>query len=138
MHYQRGGEAPDEAATDSTLFPDEAEAVEEGHLTIFSRVALSAKVKALVGAAHFEAFSQPLVNRSVLKDKVGFLERLLGCPSAQATAMADEIITDMQLATDYPPYYEGVLLPPEAVVPLANTLLDYVTSLEKDANSEDF
>jgi intracellular multiplication protein IcmO len=136
MHYQRGGES--EEAVAMAEAEDSTEAIEEGHLTIFSRVALPDRVKALVGAANFEAFSQPLVNRSVLQDKVGFLERLLGCPSAQATAMADEIITDMQLATDYPPYYEGVLLSPEAVLPLANTLLDYVTSLEKDSDSEDF
>lgn len=138
MQYQRGGEVDAHDLDEDEAMEAFSEESEEGHLTIFSRVVLPARVKALVGASNFEAFSQPLVNRAVLKDKVGFLERLLGCPSAQASAMADEIITDMQLATDYPPYYESVLLSPEAVLPLANTLLDYVTSLEANTDDEDF
>lgn len=137
MAYQNQGTETEEETTleEETT---EAEIEENGHLTIFSRVTLSDWIKKLVGASGFAKFSEPLVNKKQLKDKVGLLERLLGAPAAQANAMADEIVTDMELATDYPPRYETVLLPPDEVVSLANALLDYVTSLETDIDTEDF
>lgn len=137
MAYQRRNDGDEEVAATLAETEEEADEIEEGHLTIFSRVALSDYVKKLVGKADLDAFSQPLINRALLKDKVGLLERLLGANSAQATAMSDEIITDMQLATDYPPYYEGILLPVSEVIPLANTFLDYVTSLKNKPESEE-
>lgn len=139
MAYQNQGNEEGEAfSLEEDGVEGAAEVSEDGRLNIFSRVSLPGFVKQLVGASAFDKFSEPLVNKKLLKDKVGLLERLLGCSAGQANAMAEEIITDMQLATDYPPAYETVLLPSEEVVSLANGLLDYVTSLEAASDSEDF
>ena len=137
MAYQRRNEGDETEMQALAELEEEEEELDEGHLTIFSRIVLPESVKQLVGKAELEAFSQPLINRALLKDKVGLLERLLGGNAAQANAMSDEIITDMQLATDYPPYYEGILLPVSEVIPLANTFLDYVTSLKNKPESEE-
>lgn len=108
---------------------EEEEELEEGKLTIFSKVSLDDSVKALVGIDQFDRFSLPLINRSVAKDKIELLERLMGRTASQANPMTSEIIKDMSLATDYPPPVEGILLPSEEVVAIANELCDYVNSL---------
>jgi intracellular multiplication protein IcmO len=110
---------------------------EEGRVNIFSKVTLGAPIKALVGAAQFDKFSAPLISKSMAKDKIELLERLMGRSASQANPMTSEIIKDMALATDYPPPIEGVLLPSEEVVAIANDLCDYVTSLKTKAQEED-
>lgn len=114
----------------------EAEAVADGRLNIFSSVPLDDFVKTLVGESEIAAFSEPLLNKAAMRDKVGLMERLLGRASSQAGPMTAEILKDMVLATDYPPQVEGILLPEEEVVTLANELCDYVTSL-KDKSQEE-
>ena len=110
--------------------------LEEGRLNIFSKVALPEPVKVLVGKAQFEAFSAPLVNKAIAKDRVELLERLMGRSASQAAPMTNEIIKDMSFATDYPPQIEGLLLPSEEVVAIANELCDYVISLNTKAQEE--
>lgn len=110
---------------------------EEGKLNIFSKVAFPEPVKVLVGAGQFDKFSAPLVNRNMAKDKIELLERLMGRSASQAGPMTSEIIKDMSLATDYPPPVEGIFLPSEEVVAIANELCDYVTSLKTKAQEGD-
>ena len=105
------------------------EPLEEGHINIFSKPALGDSVKRLVGS-DFERFSQPLINRSFLKDKTELLERVLGRSSSQANSITKEIIKDMLLATDYPPSIEGIFLEPAEVIAAAEALAAYVKSLQ--------
>lgn len=116
------------AATESEEVVEEE--APEGRLNIFTKVALDATVKALVGAQKFENFSSPLIAKHFAKDKIELLERLMGRSPSQASPMTNEIIKDMSLATDYPPPIEGLLMPSEEVVAIANELCDYVTSLK--------
>lgn len=111
--------------------------VEEGKLNIFSKVTLADSVKALVGAAQITKFSEPLISKSIAKDKIELLERLMGRSASQASPMTNEIIKDMALATEYPPSLDGVLLTSDEVVAIANELCDYVTSLKTKAQEED-
>lgn len=113
------------------------EEIDEGRLNIFTKVALDDAVKALVGKREFDQFAAPLINRNLAKDKIELLERLMGRSASQANPMTAEIIKDMALATDYPPPVEGMLLPSEEVVAIANELCDYVTSLKTKAREED-
>jgi len=113
------------------------EEVEEGKLNIFSKVTLTESVKALVGAAQIAKFSEPLISKSTAKDKIELLERLMGRSASQASPMMNEIIKDMSLATEYPPSLDGVLLPGDEVVAIANELCDYVTSLKTKAQEEE-
>ncbi|RDI48609.1 TraM recognition domain-containing protein [Aquicella lusitana] len=122
------------AATEKVEAPEEE--VGDGRLNIFAKVALPEPVKALVGAPQFDQFSSPLVNKGIAKDKIELLERLMGRPASQANPMTNEILKDMALATDYPPPIEGIFLPSEEVVAIANELCDYVTSLKTKTQEE--
>jgi intracellular multiplication protein IcmO len=104
-------------------------------LNIFSRVQLDSTVQALVGSAQWSDFNVPLINKQSIRDKLEVLERITGRSASQAGPMTVEIIKDMAIATDYPPPYEGMLLPSEEVVAIANELCDYVTSLKTESQS---
>lgn len=114
--------------------PMQEEVVEEeivdGRLNIFSKVLLSERVKSLVGAGSFEAFSAPLLSKGVLKDKIVLLERVLGRSASQVSVITDEIMKDMLTATDYPPGMENLLRPNEEVIASAHELCDYVETLK--------
>lgn len=112
------------------------EETEEGKLNIFTKVALDETVKEIVGAHQFEQFSEPLIMKSVAKDKIELLERLMGRSPSQANPMMKEIIKDMSLATDYPPEIQDSLLPSEEIVAIANEICDYVTSLNNKSQEE--
>lgn len=123
------------AATEEEM--EEEEEPDEGKLNIFSKVSLDDTVRVLVGAAQFDQFSAPLVNKATARDKIELLERLMGRSASQASPMTSEIIKDMSLATEYPPPVEDALLPSEEVVAIANKLCDYVTSLKTKSQEED-
>lgn len=117
--------------------PETEEILEEGKLNIFTKVALDDMVKSIVGKAHLDKFIEPLINKSIAKDKIELLERLMGRAPSQANPMTSEIIKDMSLATEYPPPVEGLLLPSEEVVAIANDLCDYVTSLKTKSQEQE-
>lgn len=106
----------------------------DGHLNIFSKVSLGNEIKTVVGK-QFDQFTLPLIDKGSAKSNIELLERLLGRSSSQAGPMTQEIIKDMLQATDYPPPVDGILLPSEEVVAIANKLCDYVDSL--NANSQE-
>jgi intracellular multiplication protein IcmO len=108
---------------------EEVEEEESGHLNIFSKVKIPETIKNLVGAGAMEKFSQPLINKSYVKDKVELIERVMGKPGSQAHTITGEIIKDMTMATDYPPDYTGLLSDPAQVVAVTNDLCDYVSTL---------
>ena len=86
-------------------------------------------MKALVGAADWERFCSPLLNKAFIKDRVGLLERVLGRSSSQASSVANEIVKDMLNSTDYPPDVIGIFLPVTDVIAAAQQLADYAASL---------
>ncbi|HEX4044924.1 MAG TPA: TraM recognition domain-containing protein [Gammaproteobacteria bacterium] len=121
---------------DSSVMKEEEVSADEGRLNIFSKVILGELEKKLVDPTKFSAFSMPLVNKSFARDKIELLERLMGRAGSQAGPMASEIIKDMALSTDYPPYVEGIFLPSDEVVAIANEVCDYVVSLKTKTQEE--
>ena len=98
-------ETSDELAADFTG--------EANHIHIFNKAVLSDDVKSLLtGPGELEKFSQPLIVKAYIKDKIELLERVLGRSGSQAKNVTSEIIKDMLVATDYPPYIEGVFWMP--------------------------
>jgi intracellular multiplication protein IcmO len=112
------------------------EVMDEGKLNIFSKVALGESVKAMVGSGKLDQFIMPLINKGTAKNNIELLERLMGRSASQANPMTQEIIKDMTQATDYPPPVEGLLMPSEEIVAIANELCDYVTSLKTSSQEE--
>jgi intracellular multiplication protein IcmO len=113
------------------------EELDEGKLNIFTKVKLDDQVKAIVGSTGIARFSEPLISKTISKDKIELLERLMGRAASQANPMTNEILKDMAIATEYPPAVEGVLMASEEVVAIANELCDYVTSLKTKSQEED-
>lgn len=114
----------------------EIEEIDDGRMNIFVRPHLNNMVRQLVGLSDIEQFSLPLINKPALKDKMELLERMMGRSSSQAGPMTAEIMRDMMIATDYPPEVEGMLLPSDEVVAIANEVCDYVTSLKTKSQGE--
>jgi intracellular multiplication protein IcmO len=133
LAFHNRNESAEEGA--ESIFEEEV-SEGDGRLNIFSKVTLDTPVKVLVGS-QFDQFSQPLISRNLAKDKIELLERLMGRSASQAGSMTSEIIKDMAIATDYPPYAEDTLLPSEEVVAIAGQLCDYVNSLKKNAQEEE-
>jgi len=113
----------------------EEEAEEGGHINIFRKVSLGNDVRVLVGPIDFDRFSMPLVSKAYVKDKVELLERVMGRSGSQSRNIANEIIKDMLIATDYPPMVEGIFLPIEHVVEAAHQLAAYVATLKNEAST---
>lgn len=109
------------------------EVQEPGRVDVFAKVALSDRVRNLVGPRDFERFQQPLLDRGIVKDKVELLERVLGRSGTLAGNMTQEIVKDMYTSTHYPPDY-SVLLEVDAVAAAAAELEQYLQELaEKPA-----
>ena len=130
--HNRGAAASGEE--DTVVVEEEPE--REGYLNIFSKISLPDDVTNLVGKADIERFSAPLINKAMLKDKIEFLERVMGKSGAQANAVTNEIIKDVLSATEYPPHVEGLLQDPEAATAMANELAEYIASLRESGTEE--
>jgi len=123
----------DDSESDIAVVETQALA-ENGRLNIFSRVNLPQNVIDLVGIARIAEFSLPLMRTNFVKDRTELLERVMGKPGSQASIITQEIIKDMQLATDYPPDYEGIFLSENEVVDTANEICAYVATMESAPN----
>src|SRR5205085_342856 len=89
---------------------EEVDLVEDtGRLNIFSKIQLPDRVSNMVGA-DIDTFSAPLIAKSLIKDKLELLERVLGRSGSQASTITSEVIKDMLVATDYPPIIDSILL----------------------------
>ncbi len=99
-------------------------------INIFRKINFSEDVKRLVGIAHFEQFSEALIHKAYVKDKAELIERVLGRTGAQSRTIANEIVKDMLMATEYPPGVEGIFLPVEMVIQSTKELADYVATLK--------
>jgi len=117
-------------AEQQEVIEEVVEEIEDGRVNIFSKVRLDARVKALIGPTFIDEFSAPLINKQYIRDKSELLERLLGKSGSQANNIANEIVKDMLMATDYPPETEGLLQNLDFVVSSAKEICDYVDTLQ--------
>jgi len=106
-----------------------AEESEAGRLNIFAQVTLDPMVAGIVGQAQYEDFARPIMSKPYVRDKLEYIERLLGRNSSAAATMITEIIKDLTTVTDYPPDVSTLLLPIEEVVARSHKLCDYVKSI---------
>jgi intracellular multiplication protein IcmO len=105
-------------------------AMEQAEVNLFGKPHLSDFTKNLVGPAQLPRFSEPLVNRAQVKDKIELLERVMGKTGSQASAITGEVLKDMLSATDYPPFVDGLLREPTFVIETVNEVVEYVKTLQ--------
>ena len=133
-YHNRHGEVED---AQHTIEEPMEELAVDGHINIFVPVRLNEMVREIVGGNKFDAFQTAIINKSWTKTKIELIERLLGRMSAQAGGLANEVMRDITIATDYPPYVEGIVLSSNEVVAIANEVCDYVTSLGMNSQTEE-
>lgn len=104
----------------------EEEIEDPNHINIFSKVNLADDIKNIVGPISFGRFSEPLMSKSFVKDKVELLERILGRTGSQAQNITREIVKDLLTVTEYPPPVEGIFLDPDHVVSASQELAEFV------------
>jgi len=104
-----------------------AEEENDGRINIFREILLDDNVKKLIGLSRVDKFVEPLLDRAFIKDRVDLIERLLGRSGSQSTLIANEIIKDLKLATEYPPS-TSAFLDVDEVVSSVKGVTEYVKS----------
>jgi intracellular multiplication protein IcmO len=110
-----------------TIIEEEPELPNE-QIDVFTGLRLSDSVKAKVLADDYEKFSAALLNRSYSREQVGIVERLSGKSDKHSNGIAEEIVKDMRIATNYPPTVLDV--------PTAAELTDVVNELVERIKTE--
>src|SRR3990167_4770881 len=107
--------------TPVTGITDEVETESQNELNIFTSLRAPEGIDKIAIKGDIALFSAPLLNKSLLRNQLSYIERLSGKTEKQASTIGEEIIKDMQLATYYPPFIAEKMLAP-AFVELINDL----------------
>ncbi len=94
------------------FFDDIEEEIDQEHLSLFTTLRITDHLRGMVITDDMEAFQEPLLDRSVMRDQLEYLQRLCGKSSQQASNIAMELVSDMDKGTHYPP---GTLLTKDAL-----------------------
>ena len=94
-------------------------------LNVFVRVAVPEIAQEYMTANNKESFSNALLVKGFVRDKIELTERMMGKKASQASNIAWELVRDMETATDYPPVIRVNLSAPE-LVKIANDLTAFV------------
>jgi len=116
---------------EENVFVEEEEEENVTRINIFQKMRLDETTQKWIGAANLERFTQPLVTKGLIKDKMELIERVLGRSGSQANTVTNEIIKDMIMSTDYPPEVENIFLDINDVINAANELVEYVKNLQE-------
>lgn len=99
---------------------------DNGRINIFKKILVNPEVQQLIGVNRLSRFTIPLLDRSIIKDRIDLIERLLGRSGNQSTLIANEILKDLQSATEYPPDAARVFLEVKDVVTTIQQLVEYL------------
>jgi intracellular multiplication protein IcmO len=105
------------------------------NLNIFTQMRLAEHLKGIVITTDMQQFSQPMLDKAMVRDQVEYLERLCGKGSSKAVNISVELLRDMKNGTEYPP---KVSLPKTAQ-DLAQNIDQLISAIEKrkkDAREE--
>jgi len=111
------------------------EEVEVGTLTIFSQLYSSGLTLPLL-AKDREIFGAPLLDINVTRNDMMQIEHLAGEKDKLAGSIANELIKDMQLATEYPPTERDYVGPGE-LSEIIRSLLDAIDSERERAKASE-
>jgi len=97
------------------------------NLNIFTQMRVAEHLKGIVITNDMQEFSQPMLDKAMVRDQVEYLERLCGKESSQAVNISIELLRDMKKGTEYPP---KVTLPKTAEN-LAQSIDQLISAIEK-------
>lgn len=81
----------------------EEEVLPAGQLDVFTRLSITSYLEEMILADNKEKFSEPLLDRVVVRDQIAYVGRLDGKTEQYASNIAVELVKDMQVVTHYPP-----------------------------------
>lgn len=115
-----------------------AEAVEvpEGTLNIFSMGTLSDDLKAILDDDEQRVIAEPVLLKSQVSSQVSYLLRMLGASEASAQQISGDMVTDMQMSTDYGPP-QSVKPEPEMVAAQINELVEFIRERKQSGSDEE-
>jgi len=118
MMYHQAEEIPEEFEEIS-----EEEQLPFDELNIFTPLRFGDPTISMLMGDSFESFSEAIVDKSAVRSRIEFSERMMGRSRKHATNIASELIGDMEVATHYPPDMQDTLS--------AQALADMVNELAK-------
>ena len=98
------------------------------HLTIFTRLRIMENDRAFIRTDNLDRFSEPLLNKKKAHEFVITLERSAGKMDKYGLNIADEVIRDMENATNYPPNVDDKMSAAE----VANIVDELIRSIIKE------
>lgn len=110
---------------------DVVEAVATNHITIFSKVNLSALTLSLIDPVYKDYYTGPILRRGSLASKVELVERLAGKGNQRAAQVSSEVLRDVESGTSYPPQIHYKPPVPE-LVETVQVLLSFISQKEKE------
>jgi len=125
MAFYHATEAPAQEEEVQEVTIDEA----IGELNIFLKPRLSAMTQQTLAGAETESFTQPILTRSQIQPKLDMAQRLLGARGTHSSAIAKELMYDMEIATRYPPMLVQPLSVDEVIMN-AERLVDSVQGMD--------
>lgn len=117
-------------STQAIESPVEMEEEISDRLNVFVRIKLLQLAVDMVAPEKLKNFDKALLARAKVFEKVKLVERLSGKPENQARSIADEVVKDMNLATDYPPMIK-VDMNASDVASSANQISTYLKTLKQ-------
>lgn len=89
---------------------DKSEEFVTGELNIFTKLNITEYIRTMVIADDIEEFGEPILDKSLLLEKISYFESSLGKNTRDTQEMSAELIKDIKSATNYPPQIKN---PPE-------------------------
>jgi hypothetical protein len=107
----------------------------EGQMDVFTELHLSDYLKSVLSVDDLEKFSQPILHKTSLREKMLRIENLFNEAARDTQNTASEIINDIQTATFYPPTVETIYDVAE-LVEATNYLSDNITLKQQEITGE--
>jgi len=136
LEYHKENTVTEEEQAEAST--EEEELLSSDELNIFAPMRLADPTVPMLVGADFEEFANPLVSRQEVLNKLELTERLTGRSSKHAMGVAKEMMSDMQIATHYPPFV-SLDTTTEEMVTLVDGLVEHIqVRVAEEANkSED-
>lgn len=115
-------------------FADVHEVDEPDKLNIFNKMRIVEGEQHLIITDDFNRFSMPLLLKANAHEQVAAVERAAGKMDKYALSIADEVIKDMELATNYPPQVQKTLSGDE-LADVVNILCEHIAAERTRVNS---
>lgn len=108
--------------------------VAEHELNIFTALKLDNRLKTLITVEDMASFSEPLLPREAIYQRIIAIEKVVSSSDKRSHSIANEIIKDMALVTQYPPV-PSTILSETSLTETINQLIQSLESALEQANA---